>query len=62
MRARQCGGSQAICWEVRTEDGADAHIDKMAKKYLNLESYPYRNPAEQRVIYTIQADQVQVSG
>ena len=45
-----------------TTDDADAHIDKMAKKYLNLESYPYRNPAEQRVIYTIQADQVQVSG
>src|SRR5687768_607129 len=28
----------------RTTDGGDAHIDKLAKKYLGLESYPYRNP------------------
>ena len=48
--------------EEITEDGADQHIDKMAKKYLNLDSYPYRNPAEQRVIYTIQPEHVQVSG
>ena len=47
---------------AHTTTGADAHIDKMAKKYLNLDSYPYRNPAEQRVIYTIQPEHVQVSG
>ena len=45
-----------------TTDGADAHIDKMAKKYLNADAYPGRNPAEQRVIYTIQPEHVQVSG
>ena len=45
-----------------TTAGADAHIDKMAKKYLDLDDYPYRNPAEQRVIYTIQPEHVQVSG
>ncbi|MEP6871310.1 MAG: PPOX class F420-dependent oxidoreductase [Anaerolineaceae bacterium] len=45
-----------------TTDGADTHIDKMAKKYLSLDSYPYRNAAEQRVTYTIQAEHVQVSG
>ena len=42
--------------------GADAHIDELAKKYMNLDAYPYRNPAEQRVIYTIQPEHVQVMG
>src|SRR5579872_6133804 len=31
-----------------TEEGADAHIDALAKKYLNQDTYPYRNPAETR--------------
>ena len=25
-----------------TEEGADDHIDKMAKKYLGVDKYPYR--------------------
>jgi PPOX class probable F420-dependent enzyme len=37
-----------------TEDGADAHIDAMAKKYLGQDKYPYRQPGEQRVIYKIE--------
>lgn len=45
-----------------TTDGADAHIDKLAKKYMNLDSYPYRNAAEARVIYRIQPEHVQVMG
>jgi len=36
-----------------TEQGADAHIDKMAKKYMGKDTYPYRNPAEKRVIFKI---------
>jgi PPOX class probable F420-dependent enzyme len=36
-----------------TEQGADAHIDKMAKKYMGKDTYPYRNPKEVRVIYKI---------
>jgi len=36
-----------------TEEGADAHIDKMAKKYMGKDTYPYRNPAEVRVLYKI---------
>jgi hypothetical protein len=36
-----------------TEEGADAHIDKMAKKYLGVDKYPYRQPGEVRVIYKI---------
>ena len=36
-----------------TQDGADAHIDAMAKKYLGKDKYPFRQPGEQRVIYKI---------
>lgn len=36
-----------------TEDGADAHIDFLAKKYLDADSYPFRSPQETRVIYRI---------
>ncbi len=33
----------------RTDDGADAHIDALAKKYLGQDEYPFRQPGEQRV-------------
>jgi PPOX class probable F420-dependent enzyme len=36
-----------------TEQGADAHIDRMAKKYLGQDKYPFRQPGEVRVIYKI---------
>lgn len=45
-----------------TEEGADAHIDKMAKKYMNLDSYPYRTPSETRVIYRIRPDHCTTMG
>jgi PPOX class probable F420-dependent enzyme len=31
------------------EEGADAHIDRLAKKYLGADSYPARQPGEVRV-------------
>ena len=37
-----------------THEGADAHIDKMAKKYLGQDRYPFRAPGEQRVILKIE--------
>jgi PPOX class probable F420-dependent enzyme len=37
-----------------TTDGADDHIDKMAKKYLGKDKYPFRKPGEVRVIYRIE--------
>jgi PPOX class probable F420-dependent enzyme len=37
-----------------TELGADAHIDSLAKKYLGVDSYPFRTPSEVRVIYRIE--------
>jgi PPOX class probable F420-dependent enzyme len=36
-----------------TEDGADAHIDALAHKYLGVDKYPFRAPGEVRVIYRI---------
>lgn len=41
-----------------TESGADAHIDSLAKKYLDKDSYPFRRPGEVRVIYEIEPTSV----
>ncbi len=43
-----------------TEEGADAHIDKMAKKYLDKDKYPYRAPGEVRVLVAIEPQKVHV--
>ena len=37
-----------------TEDGADQHIDKMAKKYIDADKYPWRRQGEVRVMYKIE--------
>jgi PPOX class probable F420-dependent enzyme len=37
----------------RTVEGADQHIDAMAKKYLDKDKYPFRQAGEVRVIYKI---------
>jgi PPOX class probable F420-dependent enzyme len=39
-----------------TEEGADRHIDSLAKKYMDLDEYPYRRPGERRVIYKIKPE------
>jgi PPOX class probable F420-dependent enzyme len=36
-----------------TEKGAAEHIDKMAKKYLGKDKYPFAQPGEVRVLYKI---------
>jgi PPOX class probable F420-dependent enzyme len=46
----------------RTSDGADEHIDALAMKYLGQESYPYRQPGEQRVILRVEPNYIQVNG
>ena len=45
-----------------TRDGADEHIDAMAKKYLGKDKYPFRQPGEQRVLYKIAIDKVHAYG
>jgi PPOX class probable F420-dependent enzyme len=42
----------------RTLNGADAHIDAMALKYLGKDKYPFRQPGEVRVIYKIEPEHV----
>ena len=46
----------------RTTAGADEHIDSLAMKYLGQESYPYRQPGEQRLIVKIDPEYVHVYG
>ena len=41
-----------------TKQGADQHIDKMAKKYLGKDKYPGRAPGEVRVLYRIEPEKV----
>ena len=38
--------------------GADEHIDRLAKKYRGLDSYPGRKPGEQRISFTLQPRRV----
>jgi PPOX class probable F420-dependent enzyme len=45
-----------------TEEGADAHIDSLAKKYLGKDKYPFRGPGEERVIYKIRPEKVSTMG
>lgn len=46
----------------RTTEGADEHIDEMAKKYLGQDSYPFRQSGEQRLIMRIEPEHVHVYG
>lgn len=39
-------------------EGANEHIDKLAKKYLNLDKYPFMSPKEKRVILKIKPDKI----
>jgi PPOX class probable F420-dependent enzyme len=41
-----------------TENGADAHIDKLSKKYTGKDVYPNRRPGEVRVIYRILPEKI----
>ncbi|MSP60238.1 MAG: PPOX class F420-dependent oxidoreductase [Myxococcales bacterium] len=45
-----------------TEEGADAHIDSLAKKYMGVDSYPYRQGHEVRVIFAIEPTSVTSMG
>jgi PPOX class probable F420-dependent enzyme len=45
-----------------TEQGADAHIDRLAKKYMGADTYPFRQAGEQRVIFVIRPERVTTMG
>jgi hypothetical protein len=42
----------------QTTRGAEEHIDKLSKKYLDLDKYPLRSPSEERIIIKISPDKV----
>ena len=41
-----------------TEAGADDHIDKLAKRFLGVDKYPFRQPGEKRLIVRISVDRI----
>jgi PPOX class probable F420-dependent enzyme len=45
-----------------TETGADGHIDALSKKYLGKDTYPFRQPGDQRVMVSITPEAVQTMG
>src|SRR5438067_9975192 len=45
-----------------TEEGAAEHINKLAKKYLGVDKYPYGQPGEVRVLYKIKPEHTTVMG
>jgi len=45
-----------------TEEGADDHINKLTKKYINQDKYPYKAPGEVRVTYKIEPEHAHTMG
>lgn len=42
----------------QTGQGADEHIDKLAKKYLGKEKYPWASPTSKRIILKIRPEKI----
>ena len=42
----------------QTTNGADDHIDKLAKRYLGVDKYPFRSQNERRIILKVHPDKV----
>ena len=42
----------------QTTTGADEHIDKLAKKYLGADKYPFRSSTEKRIILKIKPENI----
>jgi PPOX class probable F420-dependent enzyme len=45
-----------------SENGANAHIDSLTKKYLGKDKYPYMQPGDVRVMYEIEPTSAQAMG
>ncbi len=43
-----------------THEGADEHINSLAKRYLGVDEYPHRQPGEVRVIFKIKPENVMI--
>jgi PPOX class probable F420-dependent enzyme len=44
--------------EARRGDEADKHIDQLAKKYMDADSYPFRQEGEERIKYQVTPERV----
>ena len=44
------------------DEGADEQIDRLAKKYIGADSYPFRAPGEQRVTVRITIEKIDSRG
>ena len=44
------------------EEGAVDHIDKLAKKYIGQDKYPYLQPGERRIIVKIKPEKIDSLG
>ncbi|MBI3477580.1 MAG: PPOX class F420-dependent oxidoreductase [Acidobacteria bacterium] len=44
------------------EQKDDSHINKMAKKYMGLDKYPYSQPGDIRVVYKVRPEHTTVMG
>ncbi len=42
----------------QTGVGADEHVDKLAKKYLGVDKYPFRSPSEKRIILKVRPENI----
>ncbi len=45
-----------------TTEGAREHLDKLARKYLGKDVYPWHQPGEQRIIVRVKPDEVDSYG
>ena len=43
---------------IVTAEGAEQHVDKLAKRFLGMDKYPWRAPGEKRLIVRTQVDRV----
>jgi len=41
-----------------TSEGADEHIDALAKKYIGQDKYPFRQPGEERIKFVIEPEHI----
>jgi PPOX class probable F420-dependent enzyme len=45
---------------AKVADGADDHIDALAKKYTGKDEYPYRKPDEERIKFVVEPERIRL--
>ena len=59
------GQAEVVLGDIRdpehvlaTTEGADEHINRLAKKYIDQDEYPYRQPGEERIKFVVTPERV----